>query len=62
MCSVLEPPFRSGAVDRFLLAASAGGLDALLLVNKIDQLEGAPLPDEIRAYEQVTTVLVLLTA
>lgn len=51
--SVANPPFRSGAVDRFLVAAHAGGLEAILVVNKIDLLEGADLPEEIRAYETV---------
>ncbi len=55
--SVREPPFRSGLVDRFLLAAVAGGLDAILIVNKIDLLGGDPLPEEILAYEQVLPVL-----
>ena len=48
--AVAEPPFRSGAVDRFMLAAFAGGLRPILVVNKIDLLDGAPLPDEIAAY------------
>ena len=51
-----EPPFRSGAVDRFLLAARAGGLDALLVVNKIDLLSGEELPDEIEAYRGILPV------
>jgi len=51
--SVASPPFRSGAVDRFLVAAHVGGLEAILVVNKIDMLEGGALPDEIRAYETV---------
>jgi ribosome biogenesis GTPase len=53
--SVASPPFRSGAVDRFLLAAHLGGLAALLVVNKVDLLPpGEALPDEIRVYEAVT--------
>ena len=52
--SVSSPPFRSGAVDRFLVAAHAGGLEAILVVNKLDLLApGEPLPAEIRAYESV---------
>jgi ribosome biogenesis GTPase len=51
--AVRDPPFRSGAVDRFMLAAAAGGLEALLVVNKIDLLRGEPLPDEIEAYRGV---------
>jgi ribosome biogenesis GTPase len=48
--SVASPPFRPGAVDRFLLAALAGGLEAILVANKIDLLAGAPLPEAIAAY------------
>ena len=52
--SVSSPPFRSGAVDRFLVAAQVGGLEAILVVNKLDLLApGEALPDEIRAYEAV---------
>jgi ribosome biogenesis GTPase len=49
--AVKSPPFRAGAVDRFMLAAAAGGLEAILVVNKIDLLGGAPLPAEIAEYE-----------
>jgi ribosome biogenesis GTPase len=49
--AVKAPPFRAGAVDRFMLAAAAGGLEAILVVNKIDLLEGGPLPRDIAEYE-----------
>jgi ribosome biogenesis GTPase len=52
VASVGQPPFRSGAVDRFLLAAHSGGLEPLLVVNKIDQLTG-PLPEEISGYAEI---------
>jgi ribosome biogenesis GTPase len=55
--SVDEPPFRPGIVDRFLVAAAAGGLDAVLVVNKIDLLRGAPLPESIHAYRDVVPLL-----
>ena len=56
--SVASPPFRSGAVDRFLLAAHVGGLDAVLVENKVDLLApGEALPEEIRVYEVVTELL-----
>ena len=55
--SVASPPFRAGAVDRFLLAARMGGLEALLVVNKIDLLEKpAALPDEIAGYDVVVPI------
>ena len=56
VAAVADPPFRSGAVDRFMLAAFAGGLRPLLVVNKIDLLEG-DLPAEIAAYRAVLPVL-----
>ena len=55
--SVRTPPFRAGLVDRFQLAAYAGGLEAILVVNKIDLLEGAPLPEEIRGFEVALPVV-----
>jgi ribosome biogenesis GTPase len=56
--SVANPPFRSGAVDRFLLAAYAGGLEAILVVNKIDLLDpDAELADDIRAYEGIVPLV-----
>ncbi len=57
VASASEPGFVSGAVDRFLLAAAAGGLESILLVNKLDLLAGRPLPDEIQAYSAVVPVL-----
>ena len=56
--SVASPPFRAGAVDRFLLSARAGGLETLLVVNKVDLLEKPePRPDEIAGYEVVVPIL-----
>jgi ribosome biogenesis GTPase len=54
--SVAEPPFRSGLVDRFMLAAHAGGLEPLLVVNKIDLLGDRSMPGEIAAYSGVLPV------
>jgi ribosome biogenesis GTPase len=52
-----EPPFRSGAVDRFLLAAYAGGLEVILIANKIDQIDpDGDLPPEIAAYREIVPV------
>jgi ribosome biogenesis GTPase len=57
VCSVAEPPFRAGLVDRFMLAAHAGGLEPLLVVNKLDLLGGAELPAEIAAYREILPTL-----
>jgi ribosome biogenesis GTPase len=48
--AVQAPPPRAGAIDRFMLAASAGGLDSFLVVNKVDLLQGTPLPAELEEY------------
>jgi ribosome biogenesis GTPase len=50
IASVERPPFRPGLVDRFLVAGLAGGLEVILVVNKIDLLEDRELPEEARAY------------
>jgi ribosome biogenesis GTPase len=57
VASVLDPPFRPRLVDRFMLAALAGGLEAMLLVNKIDLLTDGALPDEVRQLEVALPVL-----
>lgn len=57
VASLAEPPFRSGLVDRFMLAAFAGGLEPFLVVNKLDLGAGRELPDEIAAYREIVPVL-----
>jgi ribosome biogenesis GTPase len=60
VASVANPPFRSGAVDRLLLAAYAGQLEAILVVNKLDLLPpGAELAEEIRAYEGIVPMVLV---
>ena len=43
--TALRPPFREGLVDRYLVAAGVGGLQAVVALNKIDQ----GVPDEVTA-------------
>lgn len=38
--SVVNPPLRPSIIDRYLIAAHKGGLTAVIIVNKIDLLEG----------------------
>ena len=51
------PRFRSRGVDRFALGGIAGGLEVLLIVNKVDLLQGEPLSAEISAYSSFLPVL-----
>jgi ribosome biogenesis GTPase len=57
VASLADPVFRAGLVDRFLLAAFAGGLEPILVVNKLDLADGGELPDEIAAYREIVPVL-----
>jgi ribosome biogenesis GTPase len=57
VASIAEPLFRAGLVDRFMLAAFAGGLEPLLVVNKLDLCGPGELPEEIAAYREIVPVL-----
>src|SRR5262249_34408583 len=61
--SVATPPFRSGAVDRFLLAAHTGGLESILVVNKLDLLgEHGELEEAVRAYQGILPLFAVSAA
>jgi ribosome biogenesis GTPase len=49
--SVLRPRFKPGVVDRFLIAAQAGGVEPVLVVNKMDLVENPP--DIIQPYHDL---------
>jgi len=51
VASTTHPPFRPGLIDRFLIAATAGGVSPVLVVNKLDL---APMPPEAKLiYEPI---------
>jgi ribosome biogenesis GTPase len=65
--SALEPRFRPGIVDRFLVAASSQNVAASLVVNKTDLLDGENAKrtaeiDEYRALYESIGVTVFLTS
>ena len=47
--NAITPELREGLIDRYLVAASAQGLDAHIVVNKIDLLDAAPDIERIEA-------------
>jgi len=55
--ALVEPPFVPGVIDRFLLAAAAGNLRAILVANKLDLLQGSELPEAVRSYGVVVPVV-----
>ena len=47
----LEPPFRAGLLDRFVVAWSTGGLTPIVVVTKVDQGVPADVDAELRLRE-----------
>ena len=56
VAAVADPTFHSESIDRFALAAYAGGLGVILVANKVDLLQDQQLPEELGAYEEVFEV------
>jgi ribosome biogenesis GTPase len=56
------PPFRTGLLDRLLVAASAGGMDAAIVLNKCDEgMEEADL-EALARYEALGYPIFLISA
>jgi len=49
--AVADPPFRSGLVDRYLIAAQTGGVEPILCVNKMDLVPGEP--EDVQVYREL---------
>ena len=58
VCAPVEPAFRAGLVDRYLVAAGASGLAAAVVLNKVDQ--GVPPIVEAELALRVATGVELL--
>lgn len=57
-----EPPFRPGLVDRMLVAASAGGMSAALVLNKCDTGMPEEVLERVAYYEAVGCPSFLVSA
>ena len=57
-----SPPFRPRFVDRVLIAAKQGGVDAVILVNKIDQGIQDWVRERIRVWEKLGIEVILSSA
>ncbi len=47
----LEPAFKPGLVDRFLICADRGGVEPVLCMNKVDLAE--TLPEEVEVFREI---------
>lgn len=57
-----EPPFRPGLVDRMLVAASAGGMEAAIVLNKCDTGMPSEVLDRVARYEALGYPCFLVSA
>lgn len=59
VASVHAPPLRTGLIDRYLIAAQNGGMEPIVVINKIDLLQNQSELEELRAYEGIGVPIVL---
>lgn len=57
-----DPPFRAGLVDRMLVAASAAGMKAAIVLNKCDMGMEEEVLERLAWYEHLGTPVYLLSA
>lgn len=50
--SVVQPPLKTFIVDRYIIATEKGGMEPIIVVNKIDLLDDPSIPEEIRSLEK----------
>ncbi|MFZ5979935.1 MAG: ribosome small subunit-dependent GTPase A [Candidatus Zixiibacteriota bacterium] len=60
--SVASPPLRTGLIDRFLIAARAGRMDALIIINKIDLECPGDFEDIVSTYRAIGYPVVTVSA
>jgi len=56
VASATRPRFKPGVVDRFLISAAVGGVDPLLVVNKMDLVQAEP--DAIGWYRDIELTVI----
>lgn len=50
--SVMHPPLKTFIVDRYIIATEKGGMEPIIVINKIDLLEDPLFSEEIREAEK----------
>jgi len=62
VASIGTPPLKTGLVDRFLVAAQAGDLEPLIVINKADLEPPEDLEDVVMAYRRIGYQVCLVSA
>lgn len=60
--SVASPPLKTGLIDRFLIAAQVGRMEALIIVNKIDLDRPEDFEEIVAAYRAIDCPVVTVSA
>ncbi len=60
--SVKSPPLKTGLIDRFLVAAHVGGMEPLVIINKIDLGACDNLQEIVAVYQSVTAGVFVVSA
>lgn len=50
--SVMFPPLKSSIIDRYIIATRKGGMEPVIVINKIDLLEDQQFPEETRNQQR----------
>ena len=62
VASPSDPPFRAGLVDRYLVAAWSGGLDAVVALNKVDLGVGPDVESELEVRRRAGVTVLAVSA
>ncbi len=62
VASVMNPPLKPGLIDRFLIAAEIGNLEALVIINKIDLGETDLFLEVVEAYRAIDVPVLTVSA
>lgn len=50
--SVMFPPLKTSIIDRYIIATRKGGMEPVIVINKIDILDDTEFPEETRAQQR----------
>lgn len=53
VCSVHNPRYKLNGIDRYVVAARAGGIEPIICFNKIDQINVSEIAEDIENYNKI---------
>jgi ribosome biogenesis GTPase len=52
VCSVKDPRYKLNGIDRYIVAAKAGGLEPVICFNKVDLVEYSEITEDVEHYRK----------